>query len=243
VTDVLFYFGQHVAFTGVALYLITLTADVIDSWAFLDVFRVSFHETPLALQVVLVLILGDFVAYWGHRLQHRFDLLWRFHAVHHTSTSVDWLAAHREHPVDGVYTQTLINLPAIVLGFDIAAVLGVVAFRSVWAIFIHSNVKVPLGPFRYLVGSPQLHRIHHAKDRHVGNFANLAPWIDLLFGTYREGEEPEEMGIDEAMPESYLGLLAAPFAPRRSVAASLASEDHRTDHAVPRRRSAPIETS
>lgn len=211
VTDVLFYFGQHVLFTALALYVITQVGSWIVTVDALALFRGAFGGMHIAGQVLLILMLGDLLAYWGHRAQHHFDVLWRFHAVHHTSVEVDWLAAHREHPVDGVYTQLLVNLPALLLGFDIGAVLGVVAFRSVWAIFIHSNVRLPLGPLKYLVGSPSLHRIHHAKDRKVGNFANLAPWLDLAFGTFRDGEEPAELGIADPAPASYPALLWYPF--------------------------------
>lgn len=214
-TDLLFFFGQYLLFASAAAYLIDAAVTPLDDWSLTAGLRAWFGEMSLGLQVVLVLLFGDFFAYWGHRLQHRVDVLWRFHAVHHTSTEVDWLAAHREHPLDGVYTQAIVNLPAILLGFSLAPVLGVIAFRSMWAIFIHANVRIPLGPLRYLVGSPQLHRWHHAKCRDVGNYANLAPWLDVLFGTYHCPEhEPDELGVEDPMPTDYLGLLSEPFRPR-----------------------------
>ena len=40
-----------------------------------------------------------------HRLLHR-PLLWRFHAVHHSSTQVDWLSAVRVHPVNDAPAST-----------------------------------------------------------------------------------------------------------------------------------------
>jgi len=90
-----------------------------------------------------------------------------------------------------------------------------------WAIFIHSNVRLPLGPLKVLVGSPQLHRWHHARMRDVGNYANLAPWLDLVFGTYRDPGEPEEMGVEEPMRTSYWRLLVDPLlAPRAPDAVS-----------------------
>ena len=214
VTDLLFFFGQYMLFTAAAVGVISWAVTPVDAFSAAAALRRTFGALPMWAQVAIVLGLGDFVAYWGHRLQHRVDFLWRFHAVHHTNEEIDWLAAHREHPLDGLYTQTLINLPAVALGFDVAAVLGVAAFRSLWAIFIHSNVRVPLGPLKYVVGSPNIHRWHHARDRDVGNYANLAPWIDLLFGTYYlPDEEPEALGVSEPMPDDYIGLLIAPLRP------------------------------
>ena len=130
---------------------------------------------------------------------------------------LDWLAAHREHPLDGLYTQTMMNLPAIALGLPIDAVFGLVAFRSLWAIFIHSNARVPLGPLQVLFGSPALHHWHHAKDRDVGNYANLAPYLDRIFGTYYlPAREPREIGLPEPHPHGYLDLLCYPFRTRKS---------------------------
>ncbi|MCA9695068.1 MAG: sterol desaturase family protein, partial [Myxococcales bacterium] len=150
--------------------------------------------------------------YWFHRACHRYRLLWRFHAVHHTAERLDFLAAHREHPLDGLYTQAMMNLPAIALGLPVAEVMGLVAFRGLWAIFIHANVRLPLGPLGVLLGSPELHHWHHERRRDAGNYANLAPWIDRLFGTYRRPPGyPGALGIDEAHPRGYLGLLLHPF--------------------------------
>ena len=213
--DLAFFFGQHLLFAGLATGVLSLGAQQLSGLSALSELRRSFALVPLWAQVLGVLLLGDLVTYWGHRLQHRVDFLWRFHAVHHTAVDVDWLAAHREHPLDGLYTQAWVNLPAILLGFDLSAVMGLVAFRGVWAVFIHSNVSLPLGPLRYLIGSPALHRWHHDLDRDVGNYANLAPWLDLLFGTfYCPKHQPTALGTPEPLPRSYLGLLLAPFLPR-----------------------------
>ncbi|MEZ0300189.1 MAG: sterol desaturase family protein [Candidatus Methylacidiphilales bacterium] len=68
------------------------------------------------MQVGSALLLGDLAIYWGHRFQHQYDGLWHFHAVHHSCEHMDWLAAHRDHPVDGLYTATVTSLPGFMLG-------------------------------------------------------------------------------------------------------------------------------
>jgi sterol desaturase/sphingolipid hydroxylase (fatty acid hydroxylase superfamily) len=87
-------------------------------------------------------------------------------------------------------------------------------FRALWAIFIHSNVRLPLGPLRLLLGAPELHHWHHARvatTRH--NFANLAPYLDVLFGTYHRPRGPEDypLGLPTPWPRRYLAQLARPF--------------------------------
>jgi sterol desaturase/sphingolipid hydroxylase (fatty acid hydroxylase superfamily) len=174
--------------------------------------RASVAAQPWWLQAVEVIVLSDFCVYWGHRLQHRLPLLWRFHSIHHSAEHLDWLAAHREHPLDTVYTLALINLPAFLLGFPLSTLAGLIAFRGLWAIYIHSNARLPLGPLRMLIGAPELHHWHHDRQRDAGNYANISPLMDLLFGTYRcPDHEPEAFGIKEPIAGSYLGQLLHPF--------------------------------
>lgn len=217
-TDLAFFAGQHLLFASLAVAALVALAGIVDAPHRLAVLQQGFSRLPLALQAALALVLGDFAMYWGHRLQHRLDVLWRFHSVHHTAEHLDFLAAHREHPLDGLYTQTLMNLPAIALGLPVEHVMGLVAFRGVWAILIHANVRLRLGALGDLLGSPQLHHWHHAKLRDAGNYANLAPWLDRLFGTYhRPAHTPRVLGIDTPHPRTYLGLILHPFR-RRALA-------------------------
>ena len=163
---------------------------------------------PWWLQAVEVIVLSDFLVYWGHRLQHRVDFLWKFHKVHHSAQHLDWLAAHREHPLDTIYTIGLINLPAFLLGFPLETLAGLIAFRGIWAIYIHSNVRLPLGPLGMLFGSPELHHWHHDLERDAGNYANISPLMDVIFGThYCPDHEPEAFGIREDFPETYVEQL------------------------------------
>ena len=124
---------------------------------------------PWWLQAIEVVLLSDFFMYWGHRLQHRVGFLWRFHAVHHSSEHLDWIAAHREHPVDTIYTMTLINLPPMIAGFPLETMAGFLMFRGVWAAYLHANVRLPIGPLRILLGAPELHHWHHARERDAGS--------------------------------------------------------------------------
>jgi sterol desaturase/sphingolipid hydroxylase (fatty acid hydroxylase superfamily) len=213
-TDVAFFFGQYLLWNGLVL------AAVVPIGAFvgraIPGVREAVASQPFALQALGVVLLSDLLVYWGHRLQHRVGFLWRFHAVHHSAQHLDWVAAHREHPVDSVWTLTLINLPAVALGFPVASIVAFVAFRGLWAIYIHSNVRIPLGPLRMVIGSPELHHWHHAQDRRAGNYANLSPLMDVLFGTYRfEDHEPPALGLKEAYPRSYVGQMLHPFRPSR----------------------------
>ncbi len=218
--DACFFVGQYIVFTAAALGVIALVGSAV-SGVVPGAVRAWVLARPAWMQVVAAVVLGDFAVYWFHRACHTFDFLWRFHSVHHSSEHLDWLAAHREHPLDGIVTQLMMNLPAIALGVRIELLAGVAVFRGIWAIFVHSNVRLPLGPLRWVLGAPELHHWHHARvERTSHNFANLAPWLDRLFGTHHlpEGDETYALGVDEreqpvalTTPVRYVALLARPF--------------------------------
>jgi len=208
--DLTFLFGQYLVFSGLTLAALHLVHAAVLPLSL----KTAFTGLPLWAAVILAVSLGDLITYWFHRACHQYEFLWRFHAVHHSSEHLDWVAANREHPLDGIVTQTCINLPGMLLGVPFELLGGLIVFRGLWAISIHSNLRLPLGPLRVLFGASDLHHWHHARvarTRH--NFANLAPYLDLLFGTYHRPRGPETypLGIPEAWPRGYLAQLARPF--------------------------------
>jgi sterol desaturase/sphingolipid hydroxylase (fatty acid hydroxylase superfamily) len=214
--DLCYFLGQYLLWNGVLLWALNHFGAWLDGMV-PGTFRSAITSQPLWLQALEVLFLSDLLIYWGHRIQHKVDFLWRFHKVHHSAEQLDWLAAHREHPLDSIYTIGLINLPAFIMGFELGSLAAIVAFRGIWAIYIHSNVRLPLGPLRVLIGSPELHHWHHAIDRNAGNYANISPLMDKLFGTYTcPPQEPEQYGIKEDFPQHYVGQLLQPMIPGQS---------------------------
>jgi sterol desaturase/sphingolipid hydroxylase (fatty acid hydroxylase superfamily) len=213
VLDLCFFLGQYLLWGGLVLWALTYFGDWLNGWV-PQSFRKMVADQPWWLQAIEIIVLSDFLIYWAHRLQHNVGFLWRFHKVHHSAEHLDWLAAHREHPLDSLYTVGIINLPAFILGFPLETLAGFIAFRGIWAIYIHSNVRLPLKFLRVLIGAPELHHWHHDRDRQAGNYANISPLMDIIFGTYKcPGHEPERFGIDEPVPKNYVGQLLEPMLP------------------------------
>ena len=150
-------------------------------------------EWPRLLAVVLTVVVGDFAYYWAHRWSHEWPGLWCFHVVHHQPKQVYWLVNTRVHPIDAVYTRTLVFVPVCLLGLSQAApgqmdwiVLGAALFNRVWSTFVHANVRIRLGAFENWFSSPRFHHWHHADEQVPGpgkNYAALLPLWDRLFGT------------------------------------------------------------
>ncbi|MDF2375159.1 MAG: sterol desaturase family protein [Verrucomicrobiales bacterium] len=209
--DFSFFLGQYLLWGG----LVFLAIEQLGFWignVSPGGWQEAVRSQPFWLQAIEVILLGDFLLYWGHRLQHRVGFLWRIHSVHHSIEHLDWLAAHREHPLDTIYTVALVNIPGFLLGFPLETLAGFFAFRGLWAGFIHSNTTLSPGPLRVILGAPELHRWHHSTDRASGNYANLCPIMDLIFGTYKNpGVAPEALGLDTPFPTTFIGQLLHPF--------------------------------
>lgn len=218
--DAMFFGGQYLLWNALAVTMLTAVHGAVLSHVPASA-RLAVASLPLAAQCIAAIVLGDLLVYWFHRASHASDFLWRFHSVHHSSEQLDFLAAHREHPVDGLLTQLWQNLPAIALGVPLGWLAGIATFRALWAIFVHSNVRVPLGPLRWVLGAPELHHWHHARVEKATahNFANLAPWLDALFGTHHlpqdiaPGDEAYPLGLTEPLPRGYAAKLLHPFRP------------------------------
>jgi len=168
---------------------------------------------PLWLQALAYLVLGDFAQYWLHRLFHR-GFLWKYHAVHHAPTELDWTSAARFHPVNLMLGSAGLDIAFLLAGIspDIFLVIG--PFNIVTSCLVHANLDWTFGPLRTVLASPVFHRWHHASDVHDRNFASTFSAWDFLFGTayMPKGVLPRAYGIDDpAMPKGLVPQLVYPL--------------------------------
>jgi sterol desaturase/sphingolipid hydroxylase (fatty acid hydroxylase superfamily) len=156
-------------------------------------------QHPIA-QVFLVLVAGDLCAYWYHRVAHSARPLWKFHRLHHSSCTLDWIAATRQHPIDEALLIVLFNLPAVVLGVSFQSVGFVALLLKLHSTLIHSNIRWSFGILDYILVSPKYHHAHHrCGDEHRNcNFSQLFPLFDIVFGTWdRPQKWPDQYGLVE----------------------------------------------
>ena len=224
ITDVLHFF-----LSGIVIRLGLTTVIVISAGAGSSITPASLSDAvqsmPLWLQVILAIFIADLGFYFAHRAMHEWPALWRFHAVHHSSEEMDWLAAYRVHPVDQVLVKGASLVPIFMLDFSSSAILIAAIIYHWQALFIHSNVRLPLGPLRFLVAGPEFHHWHHAneKEAYDKNFSGQLPLWDIVFRTlHMPGRMPSRYGVNDAVPDTYLAQLAYPF---RSQADKLVQDD------------------
>lgn len=211
---------MHVFLSGTVIRLgatlLVIGASLMSLSVVPDAVRDAVRAQPDWLEFIEVLLLSDLFFYAAHRLCHAVPVLWRFHAVHHSSETMDWLATYRVHPVDQIFNSAIIALPAVVLGFSPAALLLYALVYRIHAPLLHSNVGLDLGPLGRILTSPRFHHWHHADhvEAHDRNFAGQLSVFDRLFGTHHEaarGALPARYGVGGAVPETYVGQLLQPF--------------------------------
>lgn len=167
-------------------------------------------------QLLLAIFVADFVEYWAHRAYHEVPFLWKFHAVHHSSEVMDWIAGSRLHIFEIIATRVVILGALYVLGFTkpvLDAYIIVVGFQ---AVFNHANVHINWGPLRKVFVTPDFHHWHHSSDDEAidKNYAAHFAFIDWIFGTAVDSEKqfPEKYGVvGNYVPDGFLKQQAFPF--------------------------------
>ena len=233
----LVYFALSALLLQVTTLLTMRPAMVFFAWASHPLVQQVVRAQPFVVQFAAILLLTDFTQYWIHRLFHTVPALWRFHMIHHSAETMDWLAGSRLHLVDVAVTRGLTYVPIFVLGFSDAPLFAYVAFVSIQATFIHANVRFRFGTLRWIVATPQFHHWHHSdsSDAVNVNFAVHLPLLDRLFGTYYLPDRwPASYGLasGEHVGGGYLRQLVYPFGGRSTAAIA---DPPRTDSAAGRR--------
>ena len=163
-------------------------------------------ELPLWASIVLGVVLLDLAIYLQHVLFHAVPALWRLHRMHHADLEFDVTTGTRFHPVE-ILLSMGIKLGAVAaLGVPAVSVLIFEVLLNATSMFNHSNVRMPKTVdriLRWLVVTPDMHRVHHSIVRREtnSNFGFNLPWWDRLFGTYRDqpaaGHEGMTIGIEQ----------------------------------------------
>jgi sterol desaturase/sphingolipid hydroxylase (fatty acid hydroxylase superfamily) len=214
-TDVTNFAVNGMLWIGIIHYWRKLA--VTFSW--LQPLKFNLHGQPAIVHILATIGIGSFVFYWSHRTLHRVPFLWRFHSIHHSVQSLDWLAVYRGHVLETGYYTILTTIPFALLDVSTPAILSYSVYRFLEAHIEHSNVQLPLGPFKWIFPSPRFHQWHHALDADAQNknFSSYPIW-DLVFGTaFMPADRlPEGFGVDAPVPQQYSGQLVYPFglAPR-----------------------------
>jgi sterol desaturase/sphingolipid hydroxylase (fatty acid hydroxylase superfamily) len=178
----------------------------------LFVYRHRMFDIPLdSIWSWLALFLAAEFSYYIHHLaMHKVRWFWATHAVHHSPTRLNLSAGVRlgwGGPLTGGF---LFYLPLVALGFNPAAVFGVLAAGLLYQFFLHLADPPHLGPLEWVLNTPRHHQVHHASNAACidKNFGGVLIIFDRLFGTFATAPTDEGMRFGIAGTEPSANPLA-----------------------------------
>ncbi|WP_242158246.1 sterol desaturase family protein [Aestuariivivens sediminis] len=168
-------------------------------------------------QLLIFFILLDFVQWFTHVLLHRFEILWRFHKVHHSVKEMGFAAHLRYHWMENVLYKPLKVFAVMVLGGFVPEQAFIVHFVAITIGHLnHANIKLTYGPLKYIFNNPVMHLYHHAyalpDSRKYGvNFGISLSFWDYLFRTNYIPEAGGKILLgykdDQNMPRNFFKQL------------------------------------
>lgn len=221
-----FFLFSLIGYNAVSSVFVQAFNDLLASMGVDNIVAIEIGSWPVWSQLLTLFILRDFIHWNVHRLLHRVPFLWEFHKVHHSVKQMGFAAHLRFHWMENVVYRTLEYIPLGMIGFGIQDFFLVHIVALSIGHFNHSNINVPLGPFKYVFNNPQMHTWHHAQDwpdnyKYGVNFGiSLSVW-DFLFRTVYMTDNPKEiqLGIkgEEKFPKSFFAQLVYGFKRNRKI--------------------------
>jgi sterol desaturase/sphingolipid hydroxylase (fatty acid hydroxylase superfamily) len=178
--------------------------------------QAAMARLPWLVQFILAVLVADLAQYALHRAFHTVPSLWRFHAIHHSSKALDWLAGSRAHIVEDVVVRGGILVPMMFV-FSQDIIVAYLLFVTIHATWAHCNFGPTLEWLEPYLVLPRFHHWHHTSQRESidRNYSIHFPWIDKIFGTYYFPEDkwPDTYGLDnETLPAGFWAQTFHPFA-------------------------------
>jgi sterol desaturase/sphingolipid hydroxylase (fatty acid hydroxylase superfamily) len=212
-------------FTIIHLIIHTLLAILIvklSDWCKAEGWGLIYWLNAGVWGAVLISVLAlDFSSWLVHLVMHKVKLLWRFHLIHHSDTSVDVTTGLRHHPGDSILRGIFFMLLIFISG---APMYGVMIYQTLLVFataFAHANINLPKWldtTLSYVLISPNMHKVHHHwKQPYTdSNYGGVFSIWDRLFGTFMNLDKKDlRYGIDQYYPaekdEDFVRLLKKPF--------------------------------
>jgi sterol desaturase/sphingolipid hydroxylase (fatty acid hydroxylase superfamily) len=187
-------------------------------------------SVPRWVFVVLAIVAMDFANWFAHWANHKVEVLWRLHAVHHAQEEMSVLTSFRAHPF--VHVSFLVAaLPAAVLVHNGVVPAEVITIYICLALLPHANVWWGSGRVGRVVSrvvvTPAFHRLHHSVDGRIDvNMGTILSvwdglagcavfpspdWTPIATGLRRRPVPVEQAGTRPAYGRRLVAQLAEPF--------------------------------
>ena len=210
------HFAVNHFLVGLILLTVNFLIHHVFGWLVRSDFQQAVQHIWFVPQLLLCILVADLAQYFTHRAYHEVPFLWKFHSVHHSAKTMDWLAGSRQHMLEIIFTRVCVLAPLFVIGFSEGVINAYIIIVGFQAVFNHANVHLPWGPLRYLIVTPDFHHWHHSQDDEAidKNYAAHYAFLDYLFGTAVKSEKqfPEHYGVvGDYMPDGFINQQLFPF--------------------------------
>ena len=155
-----------------------------------------YHIQSTVWTYIIAFVVIDFAGYWVHRVDHKINIFWNSHIVHHSSEEFNLACALRQSISVFIRLFTFLLIPAALLGVP-AEVIAVVAPIQLFAQFwYHTRHIKKMGFLEKIIVTPSHHRVHHAINPEYldKNLSQIFIIWDKLFGTFQE-ELPDKPAV------------------------------------------------
>lgn len=183
------------------------------------VYRNAAEAWPIWAQIIVSLLVIDFMQWCVHNLLHRVPALWELHKTHHSvkNGEMDWIVAFRFQWTEVVVYRVIQYLPLAYFGFGYEAVMVHAIFGTLIGHLNHANLDWDWGPLRYVLNNPKMHIWHHDYEgdaKTTVNFGIIFSMWDYLFGTAKvPAQDPPRIGFTgvETFPRDFFAQSLWPL--------------------------------
>ncbi|HSI76047.1 MAG TPA: sterol desaturase family protein [Lunatimonas sp.] len=151
------------------------------------------------LTYLITFLVIDFKGYWTHRWEHKINMLWNRHVIHHSSEEFN-LSCGLRQTISTVFDYfAFLLLPAAIIGVPVEVIAVVAPIHLFLQFWYHTQLIGRMGWLENIIVTPSHHRVHHAVNKLYmdKNFGQIFIFWDKLFGTFQEelADEPCSYGI------------------------------------------------
>ena len=157
--------------------------------------KIAYWEVESTTGVyIIAFICIDFASYLVHFLNHKVNIFWNQHLIHHSSEEYNLACALRQSISNIIGFGALFLIPAAFLGVPSEVIMTLTPIHLFAQFWYHTKHIGKLGFLEYIIVTPSQHRVHHAINPIYidKNLAAIFCIWDRMFGTFQEELEDEQ---------------------------------------------------
>ncbi|MDA7698896.1 sterol desaturase family protein [Flavobacteriaceae bacterium] len=168
-------------------------AVILISYPFVLKYLAIFQLESSVFVYITAFICIDFASYWVHRLNHKVNIFWNQHVIHHSSEEFNLACALRQSISNLIGFGAVFLIPAALLGVPANVIMSLAPLHLFAQFWYHTQHIGKLGFLEYILVTPSQHRVHHAINPIYidKNMAAIFSVWDRLFGTFQEELDSE----------------------------------------------------